>query len=84
MNAKMGPIHFFLRYLELIRPCREIMPKKPLRAAGAATLVAMNQDFTGTGTKTTISPGIAAYNENEIHFHLAFLGTDSPHAATTD
>ena len=25
------------------------MPKKPLRAAGAATLVAMGQDFTGMG-----------------------------------
>jgi hypothetical protein len=49
-------------------------PKKPLRAAGAATLVAMGQDFTGTGTQTTISlRGAAAYNENEIHFHLAFI-----------
>src|SRR3954447_21077576 len=46
------------------------MPKKLLRAAGAATLVAMGQDFTGTATKTTMHHGATRYNENEIHFHL--------------
>lgn len=52
-------------------------PKKPLRAAGAATLVAMGHDFTGTGTQTTIYRCATSYNENEIHFHLAFiLGTE--------
>jgi hypothetical protein len=34
------------------------MPKKPLRPAGAATLVDMGHDFTGTRTKTTIGVGL--------------------------
>jgi hypothetical protein len=48
-------------------------PKKPLRAAGAVTLVAMGQDFTGTATQTTIYGCATSYNENEIHFHLRFI-----------
>jgi hypothetical protein len=61
------------------------MPRNPVRAAGAATVVAMGHDFTGTGTKTTIGMAATAYNENEFHFHLAaFWGTCLTHAATTD
>jgi hypothetical protein len=35
--------------------------------------VAMGYDFTGTATKTTIHRGATGYNENEIHFHLAYI-----------
>ena len=59
-------------------------PKKPLRAAGAATVVAMGHDFTGTGTKTTIGLVATEYNENEFHFHLAFLGASLNMLQTTD
>ena len=61
------------------------MPKKLLRAAGAATLVAMGQDFTGTATKTTIHRG-ATRGIMKMKFifiwHIFRIG--SRHAANTD